>query len=69
MPEGLRLFTLSAAMDWAHLPVAGGLYDQDPELIDQFTELLILKAQREKDAQDKSEREQRRSQQQYNVRN
>jgi hypothetical protein len=29
-------------MRWAHLPVAGGLYDQDPELIRRF--MVIFEA-------------------------
>ena len=67
MPEGVRLFTLCAAMEWAHLPVAGGLYDQDPELIEQFTELLILKARREQDERDKADRDRRKNERSYNV--
>lgn len=38
-------------MRWNHLPVAGGIYDQDPEFIDGITELFRLKAKKEeKDA-------------------
>lgn len=36
MPESLRLFHLCDAMRWNHLPVAGGLYDQSPELLEDF---------------------------------
>lgn len=30
------MFSLCRNMKWAHLPVAGGLYDQDPDLLDKF---------------------------------
>lgn len=30
------MFSLCAHMKWSHLPVAGGLYDQDPDLLDKF---------------------------------
>lgn len=29
----MRLFAMCEAMRWAHLPVAGGLYDQHPKLL------------------------------------
>lgn len=32
----IRMFTLCEAMKWNHLPLAGGLYDQDPDLLDGF---------------------------------
>jgi hypothetical protein len=32
----MRLFSLCEAMQWAHLPVAGGIYDQHPELLEQW---------------------------------
>lgn len=35
-------------MNWAHLPVAGGLYDQHPELIDRFAILFAAKNNRER---------------------
>ena len=41
LPESLRLFALSEAMKFAHLPLAGGLYDQDPDLLDDW--LIIFK--------------------------
>lgn len=31
-------------MNWAHLPVAGGVYDQDPELLEQWLEIWKVKA-------------------------
>ena len=32
----IRLFAMCRSMKWAHLPVAGGIYDQHPELMDDF---------------------------------
>lgn len=33
------------AMNWAHLPVAGGVYDQDPELLEQWLAIWKVKAE------------------------
>jgi hypothetical protein len=49
------MFSLCAAMKWAHLPNLGGLYDQDPELLEQFR--YIFHAQGEEDARKAKERE------------
>lgn len=54
-PEIIRLFNLCASMKWAHLPVAGGIYDQDPEFIDGIQ--LIFEAQARKAKRDADERE------------
>lgn len=35
-------------MNWAHLPVAGGLYDQHPRLLDEWLILFRAKADHEK---------------------
>lgn len=35
------------AMRWAHLPVAGGLYDQHPKLIDQWQYIMAAEAEEE----------------------
>lgn len=31
------------AMNWCHLPVAGGLYDQHPELLNQWLQIWSAK--------------------------
>lgn len=51
------LFSLCSAMEWNHLPLAGGLYDQNPKLIDQFRVLFheVNEARKRKD--DKRKRE------------
>lgn len=41
------------AMRWAHLPMSGGLYDQNPDLLDKF---MYIFNERSKE----QEREQRR---------
>lgn len=35
-------------MKWTHLPVAGGLYDQHPKLIDDFELIMGVEAMVEK---------------------
>lgn len=54
-PEIIRLFNLCASMKWNHLPVPGGVYDQDPEFIDGIQ--LIFEAQGRKEKRDAAKRE------------
>lgn len=49
-------------MKWAHLPVAGGLYDQDPELLRKF-EILF----REVDEHERRETEKQKAEQKRNA--
>lgn len=44
-------------MNWAHLPVAGGIYDQNPKLIDQWTIIFNKQAEHERREMAKRERE------------
>ena len=44
-------------MKWNHLPVAGGLYDQDPILLDQWAYLFELQAEEREKEQERQERE------------
>lgn len=46
--ESLRLFLLCKMMKWTHLPVAGGLYDQDPKLLDDFHKIMVAESEAEK---------------------
>jgi hypothetical protein len=43
-PTSFRLFALCENMKWAHLPVAGGIYDQHPQLLVEFEILFDEKA-------------------------
>ena len=36
MHESLRLYLLCQMLKWNHLPVQGGIYDQHPDLLDDF---------------------------------
>lgn len=51
MPESIRLYMLSKATNFSHLPVAGGWYDQHPKLIEQWTQILSAEAEEEKKKQ------------------
>ena len=51
------MFVLCEGMKWSHLPVAGGLYDQDPDLIDGFKLIFGLRAEHEAEEARKRERE------------
>jgi len=44
-------------MKWNHLPVAGGIYDQHPKLIDEWEYLFSIKAEQEAKEQARQERE------------
>ena len=52
-------------MKWSHLPVDGGLYDQDPDLLDKFEYMFQKIAEEEKRKADegkrKAEAEQRKN--------
>lgn len=48
---------LCEAMKWNHLPEAGGLYDQNPQLIDRFYYLFAERSKAEAAEQRKRERE------------
>jgi hypothetical protein len=54
IPESLRLYQLCKATKFAALPWAGGMYDQHPDLIEEWTVIIDaeIKAQnREMDQQ------------------
>ena len=55
--ESMRLFALCSAMEWAHLPVAGGLYDQHPQLLDEWLIIFQAKAEEEAKEQERRKRE------------
>lgn len=48
------------SMKWAHLPVAGGLYDQDPQLLDEWEIIFRRVARKEEEERRKREAEARR---------
>jgi hypothetical protein len=54
-------------MKWNHLPVAGGLYDQDPDLLDKFAfifqEVHAEEARKDEERKKKDEAERKKSQQ------
>lgn len=54
----IRLFSLCEGMKWSHLPVAGGLYDQHPDLLDQFRYIFMKRNEHEAAEQEKREAEQ-----------
>lgn len=39
MHESLRLYLLCQMFKWNHLPVAGGIYDQHPVMLDDFVQI------------------------------
>jgi hypothetical protein len=49
------MFVLCEGMKWSHLPVAGGIYDQHPDLIDGFR--IIFAARGEHEAEEAKKRE------------
>lgn len=55
------MFSLCEAMKWNHLPVSGGLYDQDPDLLDGFMIIFSARAEHEAEEERKREREANRN--------
>jgi hypothetical protein len=44
-------------MKWTHLPVDGGLYDQDPDLLDKFEYMMRMISEQE--ARERAEQEEK----------
>lgn len=44
-------------MKWNHLPTEGGLFDQDPELLERFQYIFAEQNKYDKAQQDKQERQ------------
>jgi hypothetical protein len=57
----IQMFSLCEGMNWSHLPVAGGLYDQHPDLLDAWRYIFGVRAEHEKLEQERRERESKRS--------
>ena len=49
------MFVLCESMKWAHLPVRGGLYDQNPELLDGFMFIFGKRAEQQEAERKKDE--------------
>lgn len=57
VPEAIRLYVFCENTNWSHLPLAGGIYDQHPRLIDQL-EMIFRRVNRKRaEDQDKAKRE------------
>lgn len=48
VPESIRLFAICEAMKWSHLPIHGGIYDQSPQLMDEWVIIFERRAAYEK---------------------
>ena len=55
--ESMRLFALCSAMEWAVLPISGGIYDQHPQLIDEWLVIFEAKGRHERAEADRRKRE------------
>ena len=53
------MFNTCEAMKWNHLPVEGGIYDQDPVLLDRFRIIWSEKAKHEEEERKAQERKSR----------
>lgn len=50
---------MCASMKWAHLPVAGGLYDQHPVLLERFRYIFSEQAKYDEEKRKADERKQK----------
>ena len=46
--ESIRLYSICKGMKWTHLPVEGGLYDQHPQLMDDFVVIMMAENRAER---------------------
>lgn len=53
LKESLRLYAFAKALKFTHLPNAGGLYDQHPRLIDEWTTIIRVEGEVEYERQEK----------------
>jgi len=60
----IRLYVLCASVEWNHLPVAGGLWDQDPRFIQT---IWVVNEERAKYEAEKERREKHNKLGQHNV--
>jgi len=58
----MRLYVLCKAMRWTHLPNGGGLYDQDPGLLDDWYVIMEVEAQEDKKRREKEKQKQAQQQ-------
>ena len=49
-------------MKFAHLPVAGGILDQDPDLMDKWRYIFMIRSQIQEEERKKQEEQQKRAQ-------
>jgi hypothetical protein len=54
-------------MNWAHLPEPGGIYGQNPKLIQRFEQLMVAEAKAERRKQ--RERDRQKGKTPHNVKN
>lgn len=54
--ESIKLFSLCENLKWTHLPVAGGLYDQHPDLLAQWRYIFSERNRREAEKAKETER-------------
>jgi hypothetical protein len=54
--ESIRLFALCDAMGWAALPVHGGLYDQHPRLLEEWSYILGQRAEHQRREHEREQR-------------
>lgn len=63
-PHGaIVMFNMCSSMQWAHLPVPGGIYDQDPELLRCWRVIWSKQAEHQKAEDRKREMKQRQASQ------
>jgi hypothetical protein len=56
----MRLFAICSAMEWAALPVQGGIYDQHPQLIDEWMVIFEARNRHEQRENERRKRESKR---------
>jgi hypothetical protein len=57
----IRMFSLCSAMQWNHLPVAGGMMDQNPQVLEMFEYMFTEQQKAEERKQKKKDAEMKRN--------
>lgn len=57
----ITMFSTCASMNWNMMPVEGGIYDQDPQLMHYFKTLWSLQGEHEKKENEKRKKDSSRS--------
>jgi hypothetical protein len=60
MVESIRLYAFAKGIEFGALPLAGGIYDQHPKLVEQWATIMAAESREEAKRRKRQEERQRR---------